>query len=151
MSQRSLLVYLRWLALYLRVNASDKNSAKIDQLESFPSFWWVPKGIAYFYVNIIDTIMNKFAFVGNQSWLSKKTFNFIFSLPQCIGLPLLMLVTFQEEGGMLSPSRLSQTEALILKLQIHSMACERDRDLLHRPCSQAATELMLFSNWRTQS
>lgn len=61
MSQRSLLVYLRWLPLYLRVNASDKNSVKIDQLESFPSFWWVPKGIAYFYVNIIDRIMNTFA------------------------------------------------------------------------------------------
>lgn len=57
-----------------------------------------------------------------------------------------MLVTFQEVGGMLSSSLLSQTEALILKLQVHSMAMKEDRDLLHRMCSQTATELMLFSN-----
>lgn len=54
-----------------------------------------------------------------------KNIPFYFSLPQYVGLPLLTLVTFQEWGGMLPLSMLSQTEVLILKVQVHSMACER--------------------------
>lgn len=41
---------------------------KIDQLE-VPLFFVYLKGTAYFYVNIIDRIMNKFVFVAKKTIL----------------------------------------------------------------------------------